>query len=112
MPLVGDFHFNGHRLLAAYPERAEALGKCRINPGDVGKGVKHDEQFCSMIEVACRYDKPVRLGVNWASLDSDLLARMNEKVPGFDIAYTPVNFCLMPLLGELGPQIPRVGVKP
>ncbi|WP_454846291.1 flavodoxin-dependent (E)-4-hydroxy-3-methylbut-2-enyl-diphosphate synthase [Pseudomonas farris] len=78
VPLVGDFHFNGHRLLAAYPECAEALGKYRINPGNVGKGVKRDEQFCSMIEVACRYDKPVRIGVNWGSLDPDLLARMMD----------------------------------
>ncbi|POA18740.1 4-hydroxy-3-methylbut-2-en-1-yl diphosphate synthase [Pseudomonas sp. FW300-N1A1] len=78
VPLVGDFHFNGHRLLAAYPECAEALGKYRINPGNVGKGAKRDEQFCSMIEVACRYDKPVRIGVNWGSLDPDLLARMMD----------------------------------
>ncbi|RON07349.1 4-hydroxy-3-methylbut-2-en-1-yl diphosphate synthase [Pseudomonas brassicacearum] len=78
VPLVGDFHFNGHRLLAAYPACAEALGKYRINPGNVGKGAKRDEQFCSMIEVACRYDKPVRIGVNWGSLDPDLLARMMD----------------------------------
>ncbi|AZD48528.1 flavodoxin-dependent (E)-4-hydroxy-3-methylbut-2-enyl-diphosphate synthase [Pseudomonas chlororaphis] len=78
VPLVGDFHFNGHRLLAAYPDCAEALGKYRINPGNVGKGAKRDEQFCNMIEVACRYDKPVRIGVNWGSLDPDLLARMMD----------------------------------
>ncbi|RDS88022.1 flavodoxin-dependent (E)-4-hydroxy-3-methylbut-2-enyl-diphosphate synthase [Pseudomonas fluorescens] len=78
VPLVGDFHFNGHRLLAAYPECAEALGKYRINPGNVGKGAKRDEQFCQMIEIACRYDKPVRIGVNWGSLDPDLLARMMD----------------------------------
>ncbi|MGR6735809.1 flavodoxin-dependent (E)-4-hydroxy-3-methylbut-2-enyl-diphosphate synthase [Pseudomonas chlororaphis] len=78
VPLVGDFHFNGHRLLAAYPECAQALGKYRINPGNVGKGARRDEQFCSMIEVACRYDKPVRIGVNWGSLDPDLLARMMD----------------------------------
>lgn len=78
VPLVGDFHFNGHRLLAAYPECAEALGKYRINPGNVGKGAKRDEQFCNMIEIACRYDKPVRIGVNWGSLDPDLLARMMD----------------------------------
>ncbi|MFC6299420.1 flavodoxin-dependent (E)-4-hydroxy-3-methylbut-2-enyl-diphosphate synthase [Pseudomonas sp. CCM 7893] len=78
VPLVGDFHFNGHRLLAAYPECADALGKYRINPGNVGKGAKRDEQFCNMIEIACRYDKPVRIGVNWGSLDPDLLARMMD----------------------------------
>ncbi|AZE54587.1 1-hydroxy-2-methyl-2-(E)-butenyl 4-diphosphate synthase [Pseudomonas synxantha] len=78
VPLVGDFHFNGHRLLAAYPECAKALGKYRINPGNVGKGAKRDEQFCNMIEIACRYDKPVRIGVNWGSLDPDLLARMMD----------------------------------
>ncbi|WP_073523144.1 flavodoxin-dependent (E)-4-hydroxy-3-methylbut-2-enyl-diphosphate synthase [Pseudomonas fluorescens] len=78
VPLVGDFHFNGHRLLAAYPACAEALAKYRINPGNVGKGAKRDEQFCSMIEVACRYDKPIRIGVNWGSLDPDLLARMMD----------------------------------
>ncbi|MFL1549840.1 flavodoxin-dependent (E)-4-hydroxy-3-methylbut-2-enyl-diphosphate synthase [Pseudomonas sp. D47] len=78
VPLVGDFHFNGHRLLTAYPECAQALAKYRINPGNVGKGSRRDEQFCQMIEVACRYDKPVRIGVNWGSLDSDLLARMMD----------------------------------
>ncbi|MFK9004180.1 flavodoxin-dependent (E)-4-hydroxy-3-methylbut-2-enyl-diphosphate synthase [Pseudomonas pergaminensis] len=78
VPLVGDFHFNGHSLLAAYPECAQALAKYRINPGNVGKGARRDEQFCQMIEIACRYDKPVRIGVNWGSLDQDLLARMMD----------------------------------
>lgn len=78
VPLVGDFHFNGHRLLAAFPQCAQALAKYRINPGNVGKGERRDEQFCQMIEVACRYDKPVRIGVNWGSLDPDLLARMMD----------------------------------
>ncbi|MBV6749805.1 flavodoxin-dependent (E)-4-hydroxy-3-methylbut-2-enyl-diphosphate synthase [Pseudomonas chlororaphis] len=78
VPLVGDFHFNGHRLLAAYPDCARALDKYRINPGNVGKGAKRDEQFCEMIEIACRYEKPVRIGVNWGSLDPDLLARMMD----------------------------------
>lgn len=78
VPLVGDFHFNGHRLLATYPECAQALAKYRINPGNVGKGARRDEQFCQMIEVACRYNKPVRIGVNWGSLDPDLLARMMD----------------------------------
>jgi (E)-4-hydroxy-3-methylbut-2-enyl-diphosphate synthase len=66
-PLVGDFHFNGHRLLSQFPECAQALDKYRINPGNVGKGSKRDEQFATMIEAACRYQKPVRIGVNWGS---------------------------------------------
>ncbi len=74
-PLVGDFHFNGHKLLARYPECARALAKYRINPGNVGKGKRRDSQFAQMIEFACRYDRPVRIGVNWGSLDQDLLAR-------------------------------------
>ena len=78
VPLVGDFHFNGHKLLTKYPECAEALAKFRINPGNVGKGKKRDTQFADMIELACRYDKPVRIGVNGGSLDQDLLARMMD----------------------------------
>ena len=78
-PLVGDFHFNGHKLLASHPACAEALGKLRINPGNVGKGRRRDEQFAQMIEIACRYDRPVRIGVNWGSLDQDLLARMLDE---------------------------------
>jgi (E)-4-hydroxy-3-methylbut-2-enyl-diphosphate synthase len=76
VPLVGDFHFNGHKLLARHPACAEALAKLRINPGNVGKGSKRDAQFESMIEVACRYDKPVRIGVNWGSLDPAVMARL------------------------------------
>lgn len=79
VPLVGDFHFNGHKLLSRHPECAEALDKFRINPGNVGKGRRRDEQFAVMIEQACRYDKPVRIGVNWGSLDQDLLARMMDE---------------------------------
>ena len=79
VPLVGDFHFNGHKLLAAYPDCAEALGKYRINPGNVGKGSKRDEQFATMIETAVRYDKPVRIGVNWGSLDPELMVRMMDE---------------------------------
>ena len=75
VPLIGDFHFNGHKLLAAVPECAQALAKYRINPGNVGRGKKRDEQFAQMIEFACRYTKPVRIGVNWGSLDQELLAR-------------------------------------
>lgn len=76
VPLVGDFHFNGHKLLAAVPDCAEALAKYRINPGNVGRGSKRDSQFAQMIEIAARNDKPVRIGANWGSLDQDLLARM------------------------------------
>ncbi|MFM9967841.1 MAG: flavodoxin-dependent (E)-4-hydroxy-3-methylbut-2-enyl-diphosphate synthase [Burkholderiales bacterium] len=78
VPLVGDFHFNGHKLLASNPECAQALAKYRINPGNVGRGAKHDEQFATMIEIACRYSKPVRIGVNWGSLDQELLARLMD----------------------------------
>ncbi|VAW92208.1 (E)-4-hydroxy-3-methylbut-2-enyl-diphosphate synthase (flavodoxin) [hydrothermal vent metagenome] len=79
VPLIGDFHFNGHKLLEAEPACAEALDKYRINPGNVGKGKKRDDQFASMIEVACRYNKPVRIGVNWGSLDQALLARLMDE---------------------------------
>ncbi|MCP1676256.1 (E)-4-hydroxy-3-methylbut-2-enyl-diphosphate synthase [Natronocella acetinitrilica] len=78
-PLVGDFHFNGHKLLSRFPACAEALAKYRINPGNVGRGARRDTQFAEMIELACRYDKPVRIGVNWGSLDQDLLARMMDE---------------------------------
>ncbi len=75
VPLIGDFHFNGHKLLAAHPECAASLAKYRINPGNVGKGKRRDEQFAKMIDYACRYEKPVRIGVNWGSLDQELLAK-------------------------------------
>ena len=77
-PLVGDFHFNGHKLLTDYPECAKALAKYRINPGNVGSGSKHDSQFGTMIEVALKYDRPVRIGVNWGSLDQDLVVRLMD----------------------------------
>ena len=79
VPLVGDFHFNGHKLLAEHPACAQALAKYRINPGNVGRGSKRDSQFAQMIEVACRQAKPVRIGVNWGSLDQDLLARLMDE---------------------------------
>jgi len=87
VPLVGDFHYNGHKLLAQYPDCAQALAKYRINPGNVGRGAKRDEQFATMIECALRYDKPVRIGVNWGSLDPVLLAQLMDEnaalpVPG------------------------------
>lgn len=79
VPLVGDFHYNGHKLLAQYPDCAEALAKYRINPGNVGKGSKRDEQFADMIEIAIKYSKPVRIGVNWGSLDQAKMARMMDE---------------------------------
>jgi (E)-4-hydroxy-3-methylbut-2-enyl-diphosphate synthase len=79
VPLIGDFHFNGHKLLAEVPDCARALAKFRINPGNVGKGSKRDPQFATMIEQAIEYGKPVRIGVNWGSLDADLLARMMDE---------------------------------
>ena len=81
-PLVGDFHFNGHRLLTQHPACAEALAKLRINPGNVGRGSRRDEQFATMIEFACRYRKPVRISVNWGSLDPELLSRMMDENAG------------------------------
>jgi (E)-4-hydroxy-3-methylbut-2-enyl-diphosphate synthase len=79
VPLVGDFHYNGHKLLTQFPECARALAKYRINPGNVGRGVKRDEQFATMIECALRHAKPVRIGVNWGSLDAELLARLMDE---------------------------------
>ncbi len=78
VPIVGDFHFNGHKLLTDYPDCAVALAKYRINPGNVGRGAKRDEQFSTMIEIACRHQRPVRIGVNWGSLDQELLARLMD----------------------------------
>ena len=79
VPLIGDFHYNGHRLLSDYPACAEALSKYRINPGNVGKGDKHDKQFGQMIDAAMRWNKPVRIGVNWGSLDQELLAGLMDQ---------------------------------
>jgi (E)-4-hydroxy-3-methylbut-2-enyl-diphosphate synthase len=79
VPLVGDFHFNGHKLLGKYPDCARALDKYRINPGNVGRGKKRDEQFAAMIEAACHHEKPVRIGVNWGSLDQALVARVMDE---------------------------------
>src|SRR5665213_1801216 len=79
VPLVGDFHYNGHLLLTEYPECASALAKYRINPGNVGKGERHDINFKTMIEAAIKWQKPVRIGVNWGSLDQELLAEMMDE---------------------------------
>jgi (E)-4-hydroxy-3-methylbut-2-enyl-diphosphate synthase len=82
VPLIGDFHYNGHRLLSEHPDCAAALSKYRINPGNVGKGDKRDRQFAMMVEAALRYDKPVRIGVNWGSLDQELLASLMDENAG------------------------------
>ncbi|MDB5956238.1 flavodoxin-dependent (E)-4-hydroxy-3-methylbut-2-enyl-diphosphate synthase [Ramlibacter sp.] len=79
VPLIGDFHYNGHRLLTEFPDCAQALSKYRINPGNVGKGDKKDRQFAQMIEAALKWDKPVRIGVNWGSLDQELLAQLMDE---------------------------------
>ncbi len=84
VPLIGDFHFNGHKLLTRYPECARVLAKYRINPGNVGRGGNRDNRFATLIEIACRYDKPVRIGVNWGSLDQELVVRLmdeNSRLP-------------------------------
>ena len=79
VPLIGDFHYNGHKLLTEFPDCAQALSKYRINPGNVGRGVKHDRQFGQMIEAALRWNKPVRIGVNWGSLDQELLGALMDR---------------------------------
>ena len=94
VPLIGDFHFNGHKLLRDYPECAQALAKYRINPGNVGKGKKRDEQFASMIERACEYDKAVRIGVNWGSMDQQLMARLMDENAKRDIPKEPAEIML------------------
>jgi (E)-4-hydroxy-3-methylbut-2-enyl-diphosphate synthase len=88
VPLVGDFHYNGHTLLKDFPECAKALSKYRINPGNVGQGAKRDTQFAQMIEMACRYDKAVRIGVNWGSLDQSLLARIMDENAAREVPFS------------------------
>lgn len=94
VPLVGDFHFNGHKLLSDYPECAQALAKYRINPGNVGKGKKRDAQFATMIELACKYDKAVRIGVNWGSMDQSLLARLMDENASLETPHDAHNVML------------------
>ena len=89
VPLIGDFHFNGHRLIKAVPECAQALAKLRTNPGNVGRGAKKDEQFATLIEAAARYGKAVRIGVNWGSLDQELLARMMDENAKRSVPHEP-----------------------
>jgi (E)-4-hydroxy-3-methylbut-2-enyl-diphosphate synthase len=113
VPLVGDFHFNGHRLLAQHPACAEALAKLRINPGNVGRGSKRDEQFATMIGFACRYGKPVRIGVNWGSLDPELLARMmddNARLPQPDDAAVVTRKALVVSALESAQQAEALGL--
>ncbi|MGZ8260538.1 MAG: flavodoxin-dependent (E)-4-hydroxy-3-methylbut-2-enyl-diphosphate synthase, partial [Caldimonas sp.] len=115
VPLIGDFHYNGHRLLTDFPACAEALSKYRINPGNVGKGDKHDRQFAQMVEVAVRHGKPVRIGVNWGSLDQELLtglmddnARLADPQPPRQIMYRAI------LLSALGSarRAEEIGLAP
>ena len=115
VPLIGDFHYNGHRLLTDYPACAEALSKYRINPGNVGKGDKHDRQFAQMVETAVRYDKAVRIGVNWGSLDQELLAelmddnaRLAEPQPPQQIMYRAI---VMSALGSAR-RAEEIGLAP
>ncbi len=91
VPLIGDFHFNGHRLIKAVPECAQALAKLRINPGNVGRGAKKDEQFATLVEAAARYGKAVRIGVNWGSLDQELLARMMDENAQRSLPHEPAQ---------------------
>ena len=113
VPLVGDFHYNGHTLLTKYPDCAAALGKYRINPGNVGFKEKRDVQFGAMIDAALRFDKPVRIGVNWGSLDGELLARMmdeNAKKPAPDDARIVMHDALVTSAMESAAEAERLGL--
>jgi (E)-4-hydroxy-3-methylbut-2-enyl-diphosphate synthase len=115
VPLVGDFHFNGHRLLSQHPECAQALSKLRINPGNVGRGSKRDEQFSTLIALACRYEKPVRIGVNWGSLDPELIARMmdeNAKLPVPDSASVVTRRALVASALQSAQLAIKLGLSP
>ncbi len=94
VPLVGDFHYNGHKLLTDFPDCAQALAKYRINPGNVGKGKKRDAQFATMVELACKYDKAVRIGVNWGSMDQALLAELMDENARLDKPHDAHNVML------------------
>ncbi|MBB5019783.1 (E)-4-hydroxy-3-methylbut-2-enyl-diphosphate synthase [Chitinivorax tropicus] len=115
VPLIGDFHFNGHKLLAAHPECAAALAKYRINPGNVGKGAKRDEQFAQMIEFALRYQKPVRIGVNWGSLDQAVMARLMDENSRRDVPWDAdavMREALITSALESAQQAIDLGMKP
>ena len=94
VPLIGDFHYNGHKLLSEHPDCAQALAKYRINPGNVGKGKKRDSQFATMIELACKYDKAVRIGVNWGSMDQALLAKLMDENARLETPFDAHNVML------------------
>ena len=114
VPLIGDFHFNGHRLLTQHPACADALAKLRINPGNVGRGSKRDEQFATLIEFASRYGKPVRIGVNWGSLDPELLARMmddNARLPQPEDAMVVTRRALVASALESARQAEALGLR-
>lgn len=115
VPLVGDFHYNGHKLLEAYPDCAKALAKYRINPGNVGKGRKRDEQFASMIETAVKYKKAVRIGVNWGSLDQAKMAKMMDENATSDMplsAEALMQEALMQSALESAQQAVEIGLDP
>ncbi len=115
VPLIGDFHYNGHTLLTQYPDCAQALSKYRINPGNVGKGEKRDRQFGQMIEAALRWNKPVRIGVNWGSLDQELLAGMmdenNARVTPWDARQVMTEALIASALGSANEAV-RLGMNP
>ena len=115
VPLVGDFHYNGHRLLTDFPACAEALSKYRINPGNVGKGEKHDRQFALMVEAAARYDKAVRIGVNWGSLDQELLADMMDANARLADPQAPQQIMYQAIIASAvrsGRQAEQIGLRP
>ena len=115
VPLIGDFHYNGHRLLTEFPDCAQALSKYRINPGNVGKGDKRDKQFSQMIEAALRWNKPVRIGVNWGSLDQELLASMmdenNARSEPWDAKQVMTEALIASALGSASAAV-RLGMNP
>ena len=108
VPLIGDFHYNGHTLLNDFPDCAKALSKYRINPGNVGKGAKRDPQFTQMIEAACKYDKPIRIGVNWGSLDQDLLASIMDSNAALVTPKTLLRKHLLDFIGRRSPIFSKV----
>ena len=113
VPLIGDFHFNGHKLLRHEPACAEALAKLRINPGNVGRGKRRDEHFAQLIEIACRFDKPVRIGVNWGSLDQALLARLmddNQRQPSPGAPSTVIRHAMVTSALENAAAAERLGL--
>jgi (E)-4-hydroxy-3-methylbut-2-enyl-diphosphate synthase len=115
VPLVGDFHYNGHRLLTEHPACAEALSKYRINPGNVGKGDKRDRQFAQMIEIAARLDKAVRIGVNWGSLDQELLAELMDENAGLPEPFEPQQIMYRALVAsaiESAQRATEIGLSP